>query len=64
MLDQNEDSAAQARMLSSELSLMNKKIKGYESKAIVDPRNLLDLPARLRLNLRKISEAVKDDHEK
>jgi len=48
----------------SEIKILRRKIQGYEGKALIDPRKMIDLPQRLRQNLKKVVESIKDDHEK
>lgn len=48
----------------SEIKMLNKKIKGFEGKALIDPRKMIDLPQLLKRNLHKVVNMIKDDHEK
>jgi len=43
--------------------VLERKIQGYESKAIVDPRSMITFPKDLRNNLLMMMEAFKSTHE-
>lgn len=43
---------------------MDRKIKGFENKALIDPHALLQLPHKLKQNLRKVYDLIEDDHER
>lgn len=50
-------------MFSEQNYYLESRIRGYENKALVDPRNMINFPSNLRKNMRKLFENMEQKHE-